>query len=357
LTTTLPQLRPAIAAGGLLSALYAVGDFGVPALLRYDSLTRAIYVQYRTGFDRGAAATLSLLLVIFASLLLLLESRARGQATLYRLGSGAAKRARPVPLGRWRLPALAFCVAVTGLALGLPLAVLGYWLGRAINRGAALPELFDATLHSLTLGGLVALAATAAALPVAIFSVRYGGGRIHRQNRGIAKPWRRLAMVVERLCLLGYALPGIVVALAFVALGVHSPFHQSLLLLVVACTARFLPEVLGASRVSLLQVNPRQEEAARSLGRSPLQAVLNVTIPLARSGVLAGAALVVLTTMKELPTTLLLSPTGWDTLATEIWNASTEAAYGRAAAPALLLIVLSALPMLMLVSSDRTRSV
>ena len=338
-TSTLPQLRPAVAAGALLAALYTVGDFGVVTLLRYDALTRAIYVQYRSAFDRSAAAALALPLVLFAAVLLLAEARVRGRAAYHRLGSGAARPARPVPLGRWRYPALAACAAVVGLALGLPLAVLGYWFARSLDEGAALAGLGTAALHSLAVGGWTAAAATLAALPVAILAVRYPG---------------RLGAVAERTSFLGYALPGIVVALAFVAFGVRTPFHQTLPLLVVACVVRFLPQAVGAVRLSLLQVSPRLEEAARGLGRTPAGAVASVTVPLARPGVLAGAALVLLTTMKELPVTLLLSPTGFDTLATVVWTASTEAAYGAAAAPALLLIAVSAVPTLLLATRDRT---
>jgi len=124
-------------------------------------------------------------------------------------------------------------------------------------------------------------------------------------------------------------------------------------LLVLACAVRFLPQAIGSARLSLLQVGPRLEEAARSLGRGPAGAVASVTLPLARPGVLAGAALTLLTTMKELPTTLLLSPTGYETLATEIWTAAGDARYGAAAAPALLLIALSAVPTLLLSARDR----
>jgi iron(III) transport system permease protein len=116
---------------------------------------------------------------------------------------------------------------------------------------------------------------------------------------------------------------------------------------------RFLPEAVGANRLSLLQVSPRMEEAARGLGETAAGAARRVLMPLAGPGMLAGAALVLLTTMKELPVTLLLAPTGYDTLAIEIWTAANDAAYGRAAAPALLLILLSAIPTLLLAARDR----
>ncbi len=270
---------------------------------------------------------------------MLAEARVRGRATYFRIGSGAARRARPVPLGRWRYPALLFCAGVIGLALGLPLAVLLFWFVRSIDQGVEVSALAMATLHSVTLGGWAAVVTTLAALPLAILAVRYRRG---------------LGTIAERATFLGYALPGIVVALAFVAIGVQTPFHQTLPLLIVAYGVRFLPQAIGSTRLSLLQISPRLEEAARSLGRSQAEAVARVTIPLARPGVLAGAALVWLTTMKELPTTLLLSPTGYDTLATKVWTAATNAQYGAAAGPALLLVLISAVPTLFLAVRDQT---
>ncbi|MCC2665799.1 MAG: binding-protein-dependent transport system inner rane component, partial [Geminicoccaceae bacterium] len=328
------------AAGGVLTVLYTLGDFGVVTLLRYDAFTRALYVQYRSALDRSSAALLALLLVVISITVLVVELRARGNATIHRLGSGAGRRARPVALGYARIPAVLFCAVVVGLALVLPMAVLTTWLLRSLGAGADLSGLGAATIHSLTLGGWTALVATACALPIAILLVRFP---------------RSGARSVERLTYLGYALPGLVVALAFVAFGAGTPLYQTLAMLVAACVVRFLPEAISSTRAALLQVSPRLEEAARGLGRSQIGAVASVTVPLARSGILAGAALVLLTAMKELPVTLLLSPTGWDTLAVRVWTAANDAAYGEAAAPALILIAAAAVPMLLLAPRDHIR--
>jgi iron(III) transport system permease protein len=99
---------------------------------------------------------------------------------------------------------------------------------------------------------------------------------------------------------------------------------------------------VAGTHSALLAVDPRLEEAARGLGKSPRRAFATVTVPLVAPGLLAGAALVFLSTMKELPATLLLAPIGFETLATEVWTATTVAAYSRAALPALLLVVFSA---------------
>jgi iron(III) transport system permease protein len=247
-----------------------------------------------------------------------------------------------VELGRWRWPALLFCAIVVLLALALPIGVLVFWLTRGLTAGEPLRLLWGAAFNSVYASGLAAGVAALAALPVAILAVRFKG---------------TVAGFVERLTYLGYALPGIVLALALVFFGANfAPgLYGTLVLLVFAYAVHFLPQAVGATRAALLQVRPSLEEAARSLGRSPAGVVVTVSAPLASSGILAGGALVFLTTMKELPATLLLAPLGFETLATSVWTATSEAFFARGAAPALLLVLVSALPMYLLVIREETK--
>lgn len=330
---TLPHLRPAMAVGGLLSALYTLGDFGVVTLLRYDAFTRAIYTSYRASFDRTAAAGLSLVLVLLAVALLAVEAAVRGRVTLHRVGVGTRRAGTPVPLGRWQGPSLALCAAVAAASLVLPIAVLVYWCARSFTLRDASPHLLAATQTSVLLGGGAALAAAVGAVPVAVLSVRY---------RSV------LTRVLERTTYLTYALPGIVIAVAYVAVTVRTPWYQTLAVLVLACATRYVAQAVGATRLSLLQVNPRLEEAARGLGCTLPRATWRVTVPLVRPGLLAGVLLVFLSTMKELPITLLLIPAGGRTLPTLVWTAAGDARYGEAALPALLLVAVTAVPTFLL---------
>jgi iron(III) transport system permease protein len=336
---TAPALRPAVGLGALLVALYTLSDFGVVSLMNYDTLTRAIYVQYKSLFDRAPAATLALLLVALTAVALVVEYRIRQSGRLYRTDPGTRRPPHVVRLGRWKAPALAFCTAVIGLFLALPAGVLGYWLARGISNERELDAPWSEALHSLVASGLAAGAAVLAALPVAVLALRYPS---------------RTSRLLERLSYAGNALPGLVIALSlvFFAARYASPVYQTLALLVFAYVVRFFPQGLSGVEAALESVSPRYEEAARSLGRGPLQTLTFVTLPLVRSGVLAGAALVFLSAMKELPATLLLRPIGFDTLATDIWGLTQVGAYSRAAFPALVLIVVSA-PVLYLVSSER----
>ena len=329
---TLPRLRPSIAAGSLLVALYTLSDFGAVSLLRYETFTWTIYQQYQSAFDRSIAAVLSLLLVGLAVLILATDSLSRGRTSYYQTGRGVSRTLKVVRLGRWKWVAVAFCAGVTLAAVVLPVSVLVYWLVRGVSAGEAVAVLWGAALNSVLVSGLAAVTAAACSVPVAALVVRYPG---------------LLARAVERLSFAGYALPGIVVALSLVFFGANfaRPIYQTVWLLLLAYVVLFSPAALGATRAALLQISPRLEEAARALGRTPFRTTLTVTVPLMRSGVLAGAALVFLVTMKELPATLILGPLGFKTLATVIWGASSEAFFARAAAPALLLILLSSVPM------------
>lgn len=327
---TLPILIPAIAAGGLLAVLYALADFGAVSLLQFDSFSRAIYVQYRASFDRALAAILALMLIALTLLVTWGEGRLRRRAGAYAGPVRASRRpATVVPLGRWRWPALAFCSTVVLLALAIPTGTIAWWLVRGVSQGAILRFAADGALNSFTVGAAAAIGSVVLVVPVALLVARYPS---------------RLATIIERATFTGYALPGIVIALAVVFIATSSVplLYQTLALLVIAYAVRFLPQAVGSVRTALVGVGPRLEEAGRTLGDGPVRAFLRLTLPLLRPALVAGGALVFLTTVKELPMALLLGPIGFDTLATEIWGAASEGFYARAAAPAAILVALSA---------------
>jgi iron(III) transport system permease protein len=217
--------------------------------------------------------------------------------------------------------------------------VLVYWSLKSVAGSPDWSAIGAGAGNSLFAAGLAAAAAALCAIPVALLSARFPG---------------RLSSVVERSSYAGYALPGIVVALALVFFGtrVAPALYQSLAMLVFAWVVLFLPQAIGATRASLLQVSPRVEEAARSMGRSPLAVLRTVTAPLAAGGVLAGAALVFLTAVKELPAALILAPIGFDTLSTEIWNTTSVGFFERGAVPSLVLLAVSAAPLYLLTARD-----
>lgn len=336
---TLPVLAPAIAAGALLAVLYALSDFGAVSLLQFDSLSRVIYLQYSASFDRSLAAILALVLVAMTFVITFGEGRLRSRAGAY---AGPSRRRPPstVHLGRWRWPSVAFLAAIVGLSLVIPVGTIAWWLLRGMAAGEPLRLVVDVAFDTFVVGAVAAAGAIAFALPVALLAAR------HRS---------RLTWFIESSTFAGYALPGIVVALAMVFLATRTvPFlYQTLALLVGVYAIRFMPQAIGGLRAALGTAGPRMEEAGRMLGDGPVRAFARLTLPYLRPAFVAGAALVFLTVVKELPLALLLAPIGFETLATEIWDSATSGFYARAAGPAALLLVISLGTVVLLLRAER----
>jgi iron(III) transport system permease protein len=286
----------------------------------------------------AVAALLALVLVCITLILLAVEARAQGKARLYSR-SGSTRYPRIARLGRWKWPALMLCALVSVASLGIPIGVIIYWLVRGLQSGETIVLWLGPAWRSVVASSAAAALALLGALPVALMVERYPTA---------------FSKLVERVSYIGYALPGIVVALALVFFGANfaTPLYQTFAMLVFAYAVRYLPQATGALRATIRQISPRVEEAARSLGSSTPRVLFRITIPLVRRGLLSGGALVFLTSMKELPATLLLAPTGYNTLATRVWGATEEAFYARAAAPALMLVLVSALSIAFILGPD-----
>lgn len=331
---TLPQIRAAIGAGALLSALYAISDFGTPAFMRVRVLTSAIYWEYG-AFNVEYAALLSLQLLAVAAVILAIEARIGAEPPGQQRGTSS-----PITLGAWQWPAMGAIGILGFVTLVTPVLIFlrWLWIGTGTEVGALQFEWIYAT-NSLYLAGLAAIVAAGCALPVAYYATR-------AQNT--------LGRLFERATYIGFAVPGIVLGLALVFFGSnYAPWiYRTVPLLVFAYVVRFLPQAVGITRTSILQVDPNLIEAARTLDSSRMHAFRRVTFPLIAPGVIAGGALVFLTTMKELPATLMLQPVGMETLVTIIWAAHEGLFYRYAAIPALVLILISGLSMLVLIAVE-----
>lgn len=331
---TFPQIRTSVAAGSLLVALYVLSDFGAVALMRYEVFTWVIYGAYRSGFDPTRAAVLSILLVLLAVVLVTAEARVRGRVRI-RTGSGVGRVGRVVELGRAVVPATGFLGLLFGLGVGVPLVVVGTWVLEGLGSGTDLAQFGAAVAATVELSALGAAACLALALPVGILAARYPG---------------RLSVLLERTTYVGHALPGIVVAIAMVFVGVRllRPIYQQTPLLVLAYVVLFLPLAVAAVRASVERSPASAEEVARSLGLDRWTTLRRVTLPQAAPGLAAAAAMVFLTTMKELPATLLLHPTGTETLATMLWRYMLVSDYSSAAPYAAVIVLGAALPAVLL---------
>jgi iron(III) transport system permease protein len=337
-TVTLPQIAPALRNAGLLVALYTMADFGAVSLLRYDTFTRAIFLQYAGRLDRRPATVLAAILMVMALAVLWAERKSRRRM---EITGGRTVRPQPlVVLGRGaKIGAHVFLGTICLFSMILPVAILIRWWVRGSLAGRETVAVWSELGRSLTVSASAALLIVMVALPMAVLTVRYRS---------------RVGQAAETVAWTVYALPHITVGLAVLLTGVSLllPLYQSLPLLLLAYLMMFLPQALGPAQVALRKVSPSLEEASRSLGRPPIATALKVTLPLIAKGLLAGGGLVFLTTMKELPATLLLRPTEFETLAVRIWSTTSEGFYTRASFAALVLIAVSAVPLHLLITRD-----
>lgn len=340
---TLPRIVPGIVAGALLVALYTLSDFGTPTIMHTEVLTQAIFVEYNS-FGRDTAALLSVQLLVVTTLILGLESLiSNGDRTAY-VSRGIGESGE-ITLGGWAIPAVGFCVVVILFTLVVPVGVFVFWLLRG-GAGYEFAPAFELSYaFNSVFVSVLAACAVVAAIPIAYLSAR-------------SDSW--LPTLFDRSTYVGYAVPGVVLGLALIYFAtMYAPMlYQTLGLLIFAYVVRFLPQAVGTTRSSVLQVDPTMGEAARTLGADGMGSFVRVTLPLIAPGVVAGGALVFLTTMKELPATLLLRPAEFETIVSYIWRMKDGGYYGKAALPTLVLVVVSGLSMVVLLAleSDNTNN-
>ncbi len=338
----LPQLRLAICGGSLLVGLHLLAEYGLFAMIQFDTFSTAIVDQFQSAYNGPAANMLGGVLVVACLVLLRLEARLRGGERYARIGSGAPKPATRTRLGRLRLPLLLLPLLIAALAVGVPLLTLGRWLIIGGLDVWPLAEIGAALQQTMGLALAGAALATLMALPMAWLSVRRPG---------------RLQRLLESCHYYVGALPGVIVALALVTVTVRValPLYQTFATLLLAYALLFLPRAMVGLRASISQAPLELERAAMALGRTPFQAVWQVTLRLSAPGVAASLALAALGITTELTATLMLAPNGVVTLATRFWSLSNEIDYAGAAPYALSMVLLS-LPLTLLLHLQSRRS-
>lgn len=350
----LPMARPWIAAGLLLVLMETLADFGTVSVFNYDTFTTAIYKAWFGLYSLPAAAQLASLLMLIALFLLLGESLSRARMRYYAPGRQGAG-VRRIPLAR-RLAwlASAYCGLVLLLAFVVPVAQLSVWALRVMPRD--LDERYWGFLaHTLFLGALAALIAIAVAVVLAYAA---------RQHRGL------VMRIVSRVATLGYAVPGAVLAvgifipiawldnrlLAFAKAGLGVDIglllQGTIVMMLLAYLVRFLAAAHSPVEAAMNRLTPNFDEAARTFGLGRVATLVRVHLPNLKGGLLAGAILVFVDVMKEMPITLMTRPFGWDTMAVRIFEMTSEGEWERAALPAVALVLAGLLPILLLMRAQ-----
>ena len=346
----LPMLRPAIAGGAAIVAMETLTDFATVQYFQVDTVTVGVFRIWRGTYDRDGAAEIASLVLAFALLAIAVEQILRGRARYAETGAGGpgleVQRLRGVKA--WG-PTVTLG-AVVLLGFGLPTLRLATWAyGEQTGpRGTPLLERYtDYLRNSLVLTlATVAICLVAAALVV-------------NSRRFTRSRW---VLVARRVSMIGYAVPGPVVAMGVVLalvgldqaiepLGGNLPgtvATGSFLALIYAYGVRFLAPAVASFEAGLEQVPPDLSASARSLGARPLTVVRSVHLPLTRTSILAAAVLVGVDALKELPVALLLRPIGFDTLPVWVYNLASESRFEQAALPALTIIIVAVAPVAIL---------
>ena len=334
----LPQLRPAFYASGLLISLHVLGDFGVVSLMRYETFSYALYIEYTLSFEHIYAAWLALMLLAFTGCLLYVETKLLRRVALHRAGRGPSRQSLLISLGAWRVPAYLYLCLLAFVTVIVPAGSVFLWIFRGFDV-SALQGLVDALIGSLSVAIPTAVLCAFLAVPFAYIEVRHP---------------TRTSNMLARVSYIIYAIPPLAFALSliFFVLNMVPFIYKTLPVLIYACTLHFLAEAIGPVRSSLYQTSPHLEEAARSLGYPPLQSFVRTVLPIMTRGMLTATAFVFLATMKELPFTFLLSPAGYETLALNVWSYTSEAMFAEAAPYALAILMFSGIFVWLLIQHE-----
>ncbi|MEY3201161.1 MAG: hypothetical protein RIR70_711 [Pseudomonadota bacterium] len=338
----LPMSRPWWVAGVTLALMETLADFGTVSIFNFDTFTTAIYKAWFALFNLPLASQLASLLVVLVLFLVALENKARGQrAYAGRLGAGE----RILLKGRLRWLALGVCAGVLLMAFIVPFIQIVIWVVSVWQTD------FDSRYlqfiwHSVLLASCSALVVGVAALWLA------WARRAHADV---------ITAALTRIATLGYAVPGMVLAvgiyipvawldqrLAALSWGVPIMLGGTLLVMLLGLSSRFLAVGFGPIEAGFKRITDSQEEAARSLGLSPRAVLWRLHLPLLSGSVLSAALLVFVDVMKEMPITLMTRPFGWDTLSVRIFEMTSEGMWEHAALPALFIVLVGLIPVVML---------
>ncbi len=347
LRVVLPLARPGIAAGTALALMETLADFGTVAYFAIPTFSTGIYRAWFSLGDKSAAAQLSACMLAFVIAILVAERISRGRARVH----GGQRRVPTYRLTGWRgWTALAACALPVLLGFLVPALML---FEMAFTDGDAQfgPRFIGLVRNSFVLASVTALAAVLIAL-----AIGYAG----RLGRGW--PMR----VLLRLCGMGYALPGSVIAV-----GVLVPVARldnaiagwmqqltgvspGLLLtggiaaLVYAYLVRFLGVALQTVNAGLAKITPSMDTAARSLGHGPAATLRRVHLPMLRGSLLTAALIVFVDVMKELPATFVMRPFNFDTLAVQAYNLAADERLAEAATASLVIVLVGLIPVIVL---------
>jgi iron(III) transport system permease protein len=347
---TLPLARPSIIAGLSLVLMETLSDFGTVQFFSVDTFTTGIYRTWAGMGDPAGSTQLAAILLLGILWLILLEQWSRGKARYYQSGF---QRSEPFYFAlrgskAWFVSLL--CFLPLGLGFLLPAALLAMMTLSYASTTFDL-EFWDFASHSLSLS-IISAAITVVLATTLAYSIRLYPAKLLR--------------TAARVAAMGYAIPGSVIAvgisipLSWAANSANSTsfalfrmqpgwvFSGTVGALIFAYVVRFLAISFNTVEASLSKIKPNLDDAARSLGCSPVITLIKVHAPLMWSGLLTAIVLAFVDVMKELPATLMIRPFNFDTLAVRVYRLASDERLAEASGPALAIVAVGLIPVLLL---------
>ena len=333
-----PQVKGHISAGALLAALYTISDFGAVSLLNVETLTVTIQNMYRASYDRSAAAVISFVLIAFSTIVVLADERVKRQTPDSNVVKAYSTKNTLINRSWLRIVVMATVALYALNAVLIPFYVLvSRFLGNQVAIDWA--DLLTASISTISVAALGAVIALVLSAPIGII---------------LSGSSTRVGRTAQRVITIGHGLPGVVVGLAIVSIGSKlGALYQTTFLLAFAYALLFLAKSVASMNSSLSRVPSSVKDVASTLGMNQWNVIKKVVAPIAAPGIGLGTILVFLTAMKELPATLMLRPTGFETLATQIWSAASINRFNEAAPYALILVLIAALPTFLISRPDK----
>ncbi len=355
---SLPMARPWIAGGLMLVLMETLADFGAVSIFNYDTFTTAIYKAWYGFFSLAAAAQLSAVLVIIVFFVVAVEQNMRSKTRFTQSGRMTIESERIVLTGWHKWTAAGYGGGVILLAFVIPFTQLLMWTWQIFAE-----EFSNRYWSYLTNSLMLALFATGF-ITCSSLCLSYAQ-RKHSD---------KLTRLLVRISIIGYALPGTVLAVGiFIAVSYFDktllsiiktflPVASSQLLqgtifvVMVAYVVRFMAAGFNVVNSAMHRLTPSLDEAAISLGTTGIRLIRRVHLPILKNGLLTAIVLVFVDVMKEMPITLMTRPFGWDTLAVKIFDLTSEGEWERAALPAVVLMLGCLVPVILLTRRADTTS-
>ncbi len=332
----LPQIASSLLAGSLLVFLYTISDFGAVQFMRYDTLTRAIWTTRLN--NQPVSFALALILLTLAAVAVIIETFVSRR---FRKPDATTQvETVLISLGKWKPIAITASWLIVFLALITPTIALGDWaadgLLREFRGGRPLfidfKDIIEPTINTAWISMLTALIAAAIVLPVSYLVAKYRSSIGNTAN----------AIMTST-----FAMPGLLIALSMFFWTLKTSWaaehlRGTIIILIFAYLVRFSAQALGPAKASVASIPPSLEDASQVLGASKFKRFFTIDLPVVTPGLLAGSGLVLMSTMKELPITLLVAPFEFPTLTTKIFQSFEDAFVAEGGLLALILVLLSA---------------